>query len=152
MPARDVRQHLVAVHAVLSAIHPLRPAPRPSRQRLAQLRRPRARGHGRLEAPVDAPLAATISSGAAPEADREAGEVGRAERRRLGDRGPDDGHAEQVGLELHEQVVGGRAAVDAQLGERDARVALHRVEQVGDLEGDALERRARDVRRRWCRG
>ena len=45
------------------------------------------------------------SSCSAQKPDRQAGRVGRAQRGRLGHRGPDDGHAEEVGLELHEQVV-----------------------------------------------
>ena len=53
-----------------------------------------------------------------------------------------------VGLELHEQVVRRRAAVDAQFRERHAGVALHRVDHVGGLKGDRFERGAREVRAR----
>ena len=63
--------------------------------------------------------AATSSCVHAPTAD--AGEQRRAERRRLGDLGDRDGHAEHVGLKLHEPAVGGRAAVGAQLLQRLAR-------------------------------
>ena len=83
--------------------------------------------------------------GRVPEADRQPGEVRGAERRRLGHLRPHDRHAEQVGLKLHQQLLAGGAAVDAQLRQIDSRVGLHRFEQVGDLEGDALERGAGDV-------
>jgi hypothetical protein len=83
-----------------------------------------------------------------PVADREPREVRASERGRLGDRGPHDRYAEQVRLELHQRVVGGGAAVHAQFGQRDPGVGRHRVEQIGHLIGDALERRARDVSRR----
>ena len=61
---------------------------------------------------------------ARPVADREAGEVGRAEGGRLGDDRPLDRHAEEVGLELEQQVVGRGAAVDPErleLGSRRRR-------------------------------
>ena len=64
-------------------------------------------------------LAAT-SDGVLPVADREPGEIAGAERRGLEHLGPHDRHAEQVGLELHQQVVRRRAAVDAQLAQREA--------------------------------
>ena len=58
-------------------------------------------------------LAAT-SRGRRPEAGAEAREVCGAQRRGFGDLRAHDRHAQQVGLELHQQVVGRRAAVDAQ--------------------------------------
>ena len=84
--------------------------------------------HRGLEPAVEPPLRAISST--SPEADGEPGEVRRAEGGGLRDRGPHDRHAEQVGLELHQQVVGRGAAVDAQLVEGDAGVALHRVQHV----------------------
>ena len=75
------------------------------------------------------------------------GQQRRAERRRLDERGPHDLAAEHVGLELHQQIVGRGAAVDLERAQRHARVALHRAEQIGDLQRDALEHRARQVRR-----
>ena len=83
--------------------------------------------------------------GRVPEADRQPGQVRRAERRRLGHLRPHDGDAEQVGLKLQQAVVGGRAAVDAQLRQLDPGVVSHRVEQVGDLERDALQGGPGDV-------
>ena len=55
-----------------------------------------------------------MSSRPVPVADREAGEVRRAERGRLGDDRSLDRDAEEVGLELEQQVVGRGAAVDAE--------------------------------------
>ena len=52
-----------------------------------------------------------------------------------------DGPSEDVCLELHEQAVRGRAAVGPQHVELEG----HRVDHVGDLERDRLERRACDV-------
>ncbi len=60
--------------------------------------------------------------------------------------GPDDRHAHEIGLKLHQQVGARRAAVDAQFGQRRRGVALHRHQHLGRLERDRLERRARDVR------
>jgi hypothetical protein len=58
-------------------------------------------------------------------------------------------NAQQVGLELHQQVVDAGAAVDAQFADRAAagghRVAAHGLQQRGALEGDALQRGAGDV-------
>ena len=82
----------------------------------------------------------------------DAGEVGGAERRRLGDLRHHDRHAEHVGLELHQPAVGGRAAVGAcssRSGLPDA--ASMRAHGVDGLVGDRLERRAREVRARRCR-
>src|SRR5664280_2490061 len=90
-------------------------------------------------------LGAAYLFGVPPIADGEAGEIRGAEGGRLEDLGPDDGHAEEIGLELHEELVRGGAAVDAQLGQRDAGVLLHGVEDVGALEGDRLEDRAREM-------
>src|SRR5690606_10098688 len=59
---------------------------------------------------------------ALPEPDRDARGVRGTERRGLRDLRPHDVHAELVRLELHEQLVGDHAAVDAELGEVDARV------------------------------
>ena len=52
------------------------------------------------------------------------------------------GSLEQVGLELHQEPVRGRAAVGAE----DARRLGQRVDDVGDLVGDRLERRPHEVR------
>ena len=80
-----------------------------------------------------------------PEADRQAGGVGGAERRRLGDDRPHDGHVEHVGERLHEQVVGGHAAVDLERAELHAGVGVHRVDDLARLPRRRLEHGAGEV-------
>ena len=80
-----------------------------------------------------------------PEADRQAGGVGRAEGRRLGDLRPDDRHAQDVGLELHQHLVEHHAAVDLEGRQRDAGVGVHRVEDLAGLPGGRLEHGPGDV-------
>ena len=92
-----------------------------------------------------------MSSVLAQISDREAGEVGGAQRGRLEHLRAHDGHAQDVRLELHEEIVGGGAAVDAKLGKRDSRITLHRVQDLRALERDAFQRGTRDVRARGCR-
>lgn len=104
-----------------------------------------AGGEGGGEAALLGPLVGDFIGGL-PEADGESGEVGGAEGGCFDDPGPGDGESEQVGLELHEQVVCGGSAVHAQLRGVGAGVGGHGVEHVGDLEGDALQGGACDVR------
>ena len=79
----------------------------------------------------------------------QAGQVGRAQRGGFDHGRPHHRDAQQVGLELHQQVVDAGAAVHPQFAHRHAagghRVAAHGGEQGGALEGDALQRGARDV-------
>ena len=63
-------------------------------------------------------------------------------------RGRSTADADLVGLELAEQVVGSRAAVDPQALVAD----VHRVEHVAHLEGDRLQRGPDDVRARRAPG
>src|SRR5919197_4331124 len=100
--------------------------------------------HLRLPALVLGPVVADVVL-AGPEPGRQTGRVGGAERRGLGHRGPDDRHAEDVGLELHEQVVADHAAIDLQRLELDARVLVHRLDDLAALVGRGLQRRAGDV-------
>ena len=83
--------------------------------------------------------------GAAPEVDGEAGEIGRAERGCLKHCGTADRDLQQVGLELHEQVVRGSTAIHAKFMERRLRVFIHGPQHVCHLKRDALNRRAGDV-------
>ena len=87
-----------------------------------------------------------------PEADGEAREVAGAHRRGLGDLRADDGGVQDIGLELHHEVVAGGAAIDLQLGELDAGVLLHRADDVHRLERDAFEGRPGDVGRLGAAG
>jgi hypothetical protein len=68
--------------------------------------------HARFVAPGDFPLGVQFFP-ALPEADGEAGEVGRAEGGRLGDEGDGDGDVEDVCLKLHQEFVGDSPAVGA---------------------------------------
>ena len=102
------------------------PSPASARRRAASPRRARSRrsaAHARLEARDGAlAVAAASSTAVAPEADREPGERRRAERGHLEHaRAARTGTPEHVGLELHQEVVAARAAVDAQRVERESR-------------------------------
>ena len=101
-------------------------------------------GAGRGEDALGLPLGLDFVQGG-PVADGEACEVAGAHRRGLGDLRPDDRGAQDVGLELHHEVVAGGAAVDLQLGELHAGVLLHGAHDVHGLERDAFEGRAGDV-------
>lgn len=81
-----------------------------------------------------------------PESHRETGEHGCPQRRGFHDRGADDAHTREIGLELHQQAVGHGTAVDAHLGRGVSRIGRHGAYHVVDLEGDRFERRPGDVR------
>src|SRR5829696_738909 len=75
----------------------------------------------RLERPVHLPvLAHLVQRGPVPGG--QPGQIGRAQRGRLLDLGPDHRDPEDVGLELHEEVVLDRPAVDPQVLQALARV------------------------------
>ncbi len=84
--------------------------------------------------------------GGVPHPFGDAGEERRAERGRLLHRGAAHRDAEEVGLELAEQVHHRRAAVDAHLRGRSAARAGDRVDDVGGLERHRLDDGAREVR------
>ena len=69
--------------------------------------------HRRLETPFERPVRGDVVE-AVPVADRQAGEVRGAERGRLGDDRPLHRDAEEVRLELEEQVIDRGAAIDAE--------------------------------------
>jgi hypothetical protein len=73
------------------------------------------------------------------------GQQRRPKRRRLDELRPHDRRAQEIGLELHEQIVPAGAAVHTHLGEGHAQVVGHGAEHVVHLEGDALERGAGEV-------
>ena len=81
----------------------------------------------------------------------DAGQIGGAERGRLGDLRDDHRDPEDVGLELHQPAVGGGAAVGASSVSGAPQARLDRPDRVDRLVGDRLERRARQVRARRCR-
>ena len=104
----------------------------------------RGAGGGGAEAAILGPLGGDLGA-VFPKTHGEPGEVGGAERGRLGDARADDRHAEEIGLELHERTVDGGAAVDAELAEFEFRIGLHGGEQIGALVGDAFEGGAGEV-------
>ena len=83
-----------------------------------------------------------------PVAGGEPRQIRGTESRRLGHLGHLDRHAENVGLELHQEAVARRAAVAAQLLQRDARILLHRLDDVARLVADRLQHRTHYVRPR----
>src|ERR1700722_19818150 len=66
--------------------------------------------HGRLEDPVGAPETLEFLA-ARPETGSETGKISGAESGGFDVRGPDDAASENVGLKLHEEIVGRSAAV-----------------------------------------
>ena len=74
-------------------------------------------------------------------------ERGCAERGRLVLGGDLDGHAEQIGLKLHQKTVRGCSAV----GSERRRRLRERVDDVRHLVGDRLERGTDEVGARSCR-
>lgn len=105
------------------------------------------RAHGRLEAPFQLPLRLEFVD-IVPVADGEPRQIGRAERRRFRDARARNLDAENVSLELHQQIVRASAAVDAQFRDAHARVRFHGLQHVHGLMSRAP--RARDVQT-WCR-
>ena len=80
-----------------------------------------------------------------PDPECHSGEPGRAERGGLDQVGPLHRHAEHVGLELHQPVVGGGSAVHPHEREREPAARDHRLQQVGGPERHRLERGAHQV-------
>ena len=78
----------------------------------------------------------------APDTHREPGQRGSTEGGRVGIRRHLDDALEHVGLELHEEAIRGRPAV----GPQHAGLDREDVDDVGDLMGDRLQRRPREVR------
>ena len=81
-----------------------------------------------------------------PDAERQAREVRRAEARRLRRVGADDRHVEDVGLELHQEIVLRRAAIDLQRRNRALDIGRERLVDIAHLIGKRRERRADDMR------
>src|SRR3546814_1208616 len=87
----------------------------------------------RFEHPLDAALAAQLVE-VAPETGRQSGQVGRAERRGFLHLRAFNLSTEHIGLELHEEVVGYRAAVHAQGAQALAGVLLRSEEHTSELQ------------------
>ena len=99
---------------------------------------------GRAEHAVHRPVAGDVLGGL-PVAHGEAGQIGRAQRRRFHAAGALDFEVADVGHGLHEVVVGRRAAVHPERLHGDAGVRRHGAEDVVDLIADAVQRGADDV-------
>src|SRR5262252_1946996 len=80
-----------------------------------------------------------------PKTNSEAGQVRSAERGGFEHSGTNNGHAEHVGLELHQEIVGGGAAVYTQFVKNYIGIGLHDVQNVGDLKSNAFESSASEV-------
>ena len=96
------------------------------------------------EDPVHFPVALHVVQ-AVPVLHRETGEVCRAEGGGLDAARADHVAADQVGLELHQEVVRAGAAVDLQLADVDTGVALHGADDVIGLIGQRFQRGADQV-------
>ena len=79
------------------------------------------------------------------ESHRQPRRIRRAQRRRLLHRGPHHRPIQNVGLELHQQIVDDHAAIGAQHVQRDAGVLLHRLHDFAGLKRRRLQHRARQV-------
>src|SRR5436189_5744581 len=101
----------------------------------------------RLEALLRLPMRGELFA-RLPQIDREPSEIGGAERGGFQHLGPHHRYAEEIRLELHQEVVRRGAAIYAQLGQALASILLHRLEELRALEGDRLERSSGDVRAR----
>src|SRR5690606_14713528 len=84
----------------------------------------------------------------APDSDPESGGEDRAEGSRFEVFRSLEFQAEDIGLELHHQVIRGSSPVDVHSFERSRQVLLHRREEVADLEGDSLENGTSEMRLR----
>src|SRR5450432_3841337 len=99
-------------------------------------------GHGRVEDSHAGGLAPLVDRG---QADAEGGQLGGAQRGRLDHLGAEDLRVQEIGLRLHQQIVGGGAPVDAETIEGAPGVGLHGGDQVDVLQRDRFQRGARDV-------
>src|SRR5437899_9649238 len=102
-----------ASHRLFPSFGPLERLAPPGLELLALCRLHRVR-----EAAIHLPLRRDLFL-VLPVADRQSREIRRPQRRGLGDFGPYYGNSEEVRLELHQEDVGGRAAIHAQLLQLD---------------------------------
>ncbi len=91
---------------------------------------------------------AAISRSFFPKTDREASEIGGAERGGFSHDGTHHRNTQNISLELAEEIIAGRAAVNAQLFGFDSRIALHAFHYVARLIGHRFERGAGEMRPR----
>src|SRR5882672_1936048 len=103
--------------------------------------RPRHAGFESLLSALEGVDVLNVSPNSGAQARQVCGSEGCAFRHRRADHR----NAEDIGLKLHEGVVGSSAAIDAEFAQSGARVALSGGEQVSHLVGNTLKRRASDV-------
>src|SRR5581483_6572083 len=84
---------------------------------------------------------------ALPEANRQPRKISRAHRSRFRYRWSQDRNPKQISLKLHEHIVNGRSTIDAQLSKLAARFRIHRVDHIGNLKRNTLQRGMRNVSR-----
>ena len=82
--------------------------------------------------------------GARPEAGSDRGQFGGPPSRRFGLAGADHRNTQKIGLELHQKIISGGAAVDPQPPDADRRVpsgafSAHHFKYVEGLQGDRFE-------------
>ena len=99
--------------------------------------------HLRLEAAILCALPRLLSL--FPETDSQSRQQCRSKRGGFSNGGANYRGAKDVCLKLHEAVVGGGAPVNAKFAHRIARVALHGIEEIGNLIGNAFHCRPGDV-------
>src|SRR4030067_2318518 len=80
-----------------------------------------------------------------PEADRKPGGVSCSEGGGFGELRANDWHAQDICLELHQELVEHHAAIDFQRFQADSRVRFHRLQDFSSLKGSCLQSSARQV-------
>ena len=80
-----------------------------------------------------------------PEANRQTCQIRRAQRRYFSHLRTFNAGTQNVGLELHQEVIGYRTAVHAQGVQTNAGVRLHRFQHVARLVGDGFQGRTNNV-------
>src|SRR5712691_2754197 len=100
--------------------------------------------HLRLKCAVNGPVLCQLML-AAPEANRKAGQVGSAQGCRLRNLWSLHRHAENIGLELHEQVVYDSTAIDTQGFHVNLTISRHGFEHVTSLITHRLEDGTSDI-------
>jgi hypothetical protein len=114
------------------------------------LEEPRAGGRHRRQVAAGADIVGPAHqlelAGVPPEPDAESGQESHTGPGGLNEDGAVHRDPEQVGLELHQEVVGGRPAVHAQLADSRVCVRLHGVHDVAGLVRDGFEGCARNFR------
>src|SRR5713226_1584188 len=100
--------------------------------------------HVRLECAVNRPMLSYFLL-AAPETNREAGEVSGPKSRRLSNLWPLYRHAKDIRLELHEQIVDNSTTINTQCLQIDLAIGRHGLQYIACLVAHGLKCRTSDV-------